>query len=195
MSGSAKLSRMNVALRKPMTREEFFIWAEAQEGRYEFDGFRPVAMNGGTNSHGIISGNIYFRLRLGLAGSPCTPMAPEGGGIATIGTAIRYPEAAVSCSEIPANERLFPNPVVIFEVLSPSSRKRDIETKAIEYHCVPTIKRYVVLEQLKPVAYVHWRLEDEPWNEITLTSTDVLDLPEIGMKISMAEIYEGLSFT
>ncbi len=195
MSASAKLPNMNVALRKPMTREEFFIWAEAQEGRYEFDGFQPVAMNGGTNSHGIISGNIYFRLRLGLTGSPCTPMAPEGGGIATIGTAVRYPEAAVSCSRIPANERLFPNPVVIFEVLSPSSRKRDIETKAIEYHCVPTIKRYVVLEQLRPVAYVHWRLEDEAWNEITLTSTDVLDLPEIGMKISMAEIYEGLSFT
>ncbi len=65
--------------------------------------------------------------------------------------------------------------------------------KVIEYHCVPTIKRYVVLEQIKPVAYVYWRPDDEPWSEITLSSTDILDMPEIGMKISMAEIYEGLS--
>ncbi len=194
MPAGASLRRMTVALREPMTREEFFLWAGAQEGRYEFDGFQPVAMNGGTNSHGIISGNIYFRLRLGLAGSPCTPMAPEGGGIATIGNIVRYPEAAVSCSEIPADEHLFPEPVVIFEVLSPSSRKRDRETKAIEYHRVATIKRHVVLEQVKPVAHVHWRLEDEPWNRITLSGADTLDLPEIGMKISMAELHEGLCF-
>jgi hypothetical protein len=40
---------MNVAVRIPrMTREAFFDWAEAQDAPYEFDGFQPVAMNGGT---------------------------------------------------------------------------------------------------------------------------------------------------
>jgi hypothetical protein len=43
---------MNIALRRPMTQEEFLAWAEAQEERYEFDGFQPVAMTGGTNNHG-----------------------------------------------------------------------------------------------------------------------------------------------
>jgi hypothetical protein len=39
---------MNVAFRQPlMTREQFFPWAQAQDERYEFDGFRPVAMTGG----------------------------------------------------------------------------------------------------------------------------------------------------
>ena len=195
MSASAKLPHMNIALRKPMTREEFFLWADAQDGRYEFDGFQPVAMNGGTNNHGIIAGNVYFQLRLGLEGSSCTPMAPEGGGIATIGNIVRYPETAVSCSEIPGKANLFPNPVIVFEVLSTSSEKRDRVTKLIEYHAVPTIKRYVVLEQIKPVAYVYWRIDEEPWSEITLSNEDVLDLPEIGMQIAMAKIYEGISFT
>ncbi len=195
MSASARLPLMNVALRKPMTQDEFFTWAEGQEGRYEFDGFQPVAMNGGTNNHGIISGNIYFQLRLGLAGSPCTPMAPEGGGVATVGNIVRYPEAAVSCSEVPGRGHLFPNPVIVFEVISDSSEKKDRVTKVDEYHKVPTIKRYIVLEQIKPVAYVHWRINDEPWNELTLCGEDLLDLPEIGMKIPMAKIYEGIRFT
>jgi hypothetical protein len=39
---------MNVALRKPMTLEQFLAWEERQELRYEFDGFGPVAMAGGT---------------------------------------------------------------------------------------------------------------------------------------------------
>ena len=39
---------MNVALRKPMTLEAFLAWEERQELRYEFDGFQPVAMTGGT---------------------------------------------------------------------------------------------------------------------------------------------------
>jgi hypothetical protein len=37
---------MNIALRKTWTPDEFFTWAAAQEGRYEFDGFEPVAMTG-----------------------------------------------------------------------------------------------------------------------------------------------------
>ncbi len=40
---------MSIAFHLPhMTREEFLDWAEAQEERYEFDGFQPVAMTGGT---------------------------------------------------------------------------------------------------------------------------------------------------
>ena len=37
---------MSNALRQPMTVEEFLAWEERQELRYEFDGFRPVAMTG-----------------------------------------------------------------------------------------------------------------------------------------------------
>ena len=49
---------MNVALRRPMTQEEFFDWAERQDGRWWFDGFQPVGMVGGTNDHGTIADNI-----------------------------------------------------------------------------------------------------------------------------------------
>ena len=46
-----------------MSRDEFFAWAEAQEERYEFDGFEPVAMTGGNLGHSAIAVNIVSQLR------------------------------------------------------------------------------------------------------------------------------------
>lgn len=60
--GGDTLPHMNFALRMPMTQEEFFDWAEAQEGRYEFDGFQPVALVGESGNHARIIRNINFQL-------------------------------------------------------------------------------------------------------------------------------------
>ena len=49
---------MSNALRKPMTLDEFLAWEERQELRYEFDGFQPVAMTGGTFAHDAVSINL-----------------------------------------------------------------------------------------------------------------------------------------
>ncbi len=54
---------MKLALRKPMTLEEFLAWEEGQPLRYEFDGFQPVAMTGGTFIHAAIQRNLLFALR------------------------------------------------------------------------------------------------------------------------------------
>jgi len=183
---------MNVALRKPMTQDEFFVWAEGQEERYEFDGFQPVAMTGGTNNHGLIAGNLYFQLKLRLRGGPCVPMLPEGGGVATIGSKVRYPEAVVTCSQVPGDERLIPDPVIVFEVVSPSSVRTDQVIKLLEYQAVLSIKRYVLIEQRETLVTVHSRQHDEPWNTAALVGGDIISLPEIGIEIPVADIYDGV---
>jgi Uma2 family endonuclease len=63
---------MSTAVRQPhMTREEFLDWAAAQDLRYEFDGFQPVAMTGGTLDHSQIAQNIYAAVRMRLKGTGC----------------------------------------------------------------------------------------------------------------------------
>ena len=47
---------MIVALRPPMSREEFFLWAEAQDERYESDGWQPVRITGERLGHGVLEG-------------------------------------------------------------------------------------------------------------------------------------------
>lgn len=188
---------MNVALRnpntRPMTREEFFLWAERQEKRHEFDGSRPIAMTGGTNEHGIIADNIRFELMSRLRGGPCRSMSSDGGGVATLGNRVRYPEATVTCSPVPGTERLIPDPVVVFEVVSPSSVRTDQVVKLREYHAVLSIKRYVLVEQDGIALTVHARTGTEPWATAPLVDGDTLALPEIGIEIPAAALYEGVA--
>ena len=60
----ANMNTMSVTFRVPaMTRDQFFDWAEAQGGRYEFDGFQPVAMTGGNLNHNRIVRGYQPNLR------------------------------------------------------------------------------------------------------------------------------------
>ena len=177
-----------------MTREEFFQWAEAQEERYEFDGERPVAMPGGTNAHGLVVANIVAELGTRLRGKSCQVFPAEGGGVATVGQTVRYPDATVTCSPVQGRDRLIPSPVVVFEVVSEGNARTDRFHKMREYHAVPSIRRYVLVEQAVPVLVSYLRQDDAPWTATSLSIGDTLALPEIGIEIPVADIFEGVSF-
>ena len=195
MSASAKLPPMNIALHPTrMTQEEFFAWAEAQEGRYEFDGLQPVDMTGGTNNHGLIVANIIFELKSRLKGKACRMLPAESGGIATTGENIRYPDVTVTCSPVRGQDRLIPNPVVVFEVVSESNAHTDRFVKMREYHEVLSIKRYVLVEQATPVLVSYLRHGNEPWAATPLSMNDMLAMPEIGIEIAVADIFDGVNF-
>ena len=137
-------------------------WAEAQDGRHEFDGLQPVPMGGGTNNHGRIACNLLVALHLGLRGSPCEAFGSDAGGVATTANKVRHPEATVTCSEAPGTTRLIPDPVVAFEVMSPSPAGIGRGVKLREYQAIPSIRRYVLIEQDSIAFTVHARHDAEP---------------------------------
>jgi Uma2 family endonuclease len=177
---------MNVAPRKPMTLAEFLAWEERQELRYEFDGFQPVAMTGGTLTHEVIGGTLRALLRSGLQGKPCQALGPtikievEGH--------IRYPDAFVSCTPAARDTTIMPEPVVAFEVLSPTTSRTDRIEKLRECQATLSIRRYVILEQDSIAATVFTR-HDGDWIAFPLTAGDTLAMPEIGVEIALAAIY------
>jgi Uma2 family endonuclease len=183
---------MSTALQKPMTREAFFAWADVQEERYEFDGFQPVAMTGGDLGHSRMIRNINRQLANRLAGKSCESLGPDA-GVATIRDGVRYPDAVVTCSPFNSRDRLVPDPVVVFEVLSPTSVRIDRVVKLREYQAVPTIRRYIIVEPRAMAVTVLWREQpDEMFRDIGLGEDDILALPEIGVEIPVAAIYEGI---
>ncbi len=185
---------MSIALRQPWTREQFFAWAEAQEGRYEFDGFQPVAMVGGTINHSQITLNIQAALRQRLRGTRCRPLGQDA-GVATVGRAVRYPDAVVSCSKIDGLSRLLPDPVVIFEVLSESTGRVDRVTKVREYAAIPSLRRYVIVEAVNPGLLVLERTDGaDNWTAKALATEDTLVMPELGIEIPVAALYEDVEF-
>ena len=184
---------MSTALRKPrITREEFFDWVQAQDTRYEFDGFAPIAMTGGNINHSQITQNILVSLRARLRGSRCRPLGPDA-GLVTVGDAVRYPDALVTCDKVRGLALTVSGAVVVFEVLSPTSGRTDRIVKLREYRAVPTIRCYVILEHNSVGLTVLTRQrEDEDWTARALTSEDTLQLPEIGIEIPVAELYEDV---
>ena len=186
---------MNLAIRNPvMTRAQFFLWAEAQEERCEFDGFTPVAMGGVTNRHSRIVINIVVALANRLRGSGCEPFGPEA-GLSTIGDAVRYPDAMITCTKRPGEDRLVPGVLVVFEVLSPTSEHIDRVVKLREYQAVPSIRRYLIVESSAAVITVLERTEaDHAWTATALASGDMLRIPEVGIEVPLDELYENIEF-
>jgi Uma2 family endonuclease len=192
----AKLSPMNVPIRKPWTQEQFFSWAEAQEARYEFDGFQPVAMTGDFNAASAIGVNLIASLHRRLRGTGCRPLGPNA-GIETTNNAVRYPDALVTCSKVDLEERKVPGVVVVFEIVgrTPDSNRRDRIVKVREYAAVPSIRRYVIIESSSVGLTVMERsTPDQVWQTTVLANDDILRMPEIGIEIPVAELYEDISF-
>ena len=183
---------MSSSLQKPVTREAFFAWAEVQNEHYEFDGVQPVTMADTNLGHSVLIGNINVQLRNRLVGKSGRSFG-FGTGVATIGDAVRYPDAVVTCSPFKGRDRLVPNPIIVFEVVSPGSVRTDWIVKLREYRAVPTIRRYIIVEAEALAISVLWRdRADEMFWADGLTDDDVLILPEIGVEIPVAAIYEGI---
>jgi Uma2 family endonuclease len=183
---------MNVALRAPMTVEQFLAWEDRQALRYEFDGLRPRAMTGGTAAHAAIQRNLIMALGSGLRDSPCQPYGSELK--IRVAERIRYPDAFVVCTPVPPRAKVVSDPVVIFEVVSESSVTTDFVTKNAEYRATPSVRRYVVLQQTKAAAAVFSRKDDD-WVADLLAGDDaVLRMPEIGIEIALVEIYRRVDF-
>ena len=107
---------------------------------------------------------------------------------------IRYPDAFVVCSPIPPRAQVVHEPVVVFEILSPSTDRTDRFVKNREYRDTPSIQRYAMLEQSCPEATVFSR-EGGDWVGHLVPGDADLVLPEIGISLPMGELYEGVTFS
>ena len=183
---------MNLAFRKPMTPAEFLEWEERQPLRYEFDGVGPVAMTGGTRAHARIQRNLAISIGGRLRGKPCEFLGSDL-KIKTSEDHVRYPDGIVTCSPGDNASTAVSDPVIIFEVLSPSTAANDRIVKAREYQAMPSVQRYVMLEQVGVSATVYVRSGDT-WTHEILIADSMLSLPEIGVELPLAELYEGIVF-
>ncbi len=183
---------MNLAVHEPMTLAQFLAWEERQPLRYEFDGAYPAARTTGTIGHSLIQTNLAAALGGRLRGKLCR-FYGSNLKIQVADGHIRYPDGTVVCSRVDRKATVVHDPVVVFEVLSPSTAANDRIDKAREYLATPSIQRYVMLEQDDVGATVYARAGDA-WTHDILIAGSILVLPEIGLELPLAELYEGIAF-
>lgn len=172
-----------------MTVEAFLEWEERQELKHEFDGVRIIAMVGGTLTHARLQANLAASLVTRLRGRRCEFIGSE----LKVRTArgIRYPDGMVTCTRGARDDMFVSDPVIIFEVLSPSTAATDRITKNREYAAIPSVQRYVMLEQDRVGATVFSRACDD-WVGHVLADDAMLAMPEIGLEVPLPELYDGI---
>ena len=147
-----------------MTVGEFLDWSEQQadDTRCELVAGVPARLMAPTNiRHAQIQYNAGQALRrsVGEAGLPCRVYdAGPGVAVGHEGDECPIPDVVVTCaSTIDEAARLVPEPVIIVEVASPSTRLAEVNDKVEFYGGIPSIRHYLVIEQDRRRAVYHGR--------------------------------------
>ena len=101
--------------------------------------------------------------------------------------------AFVVCAPVPRGTLVVTDPVVVFEVSGPSTASTDYFEKNREYRATPSIRRYVILEQTRAAVTVYAR-DGGNWVADFVSGEGELALPEIGVTVGLAALYEGVEF-
>lgn len=180
---------MSALQHRPMTLAEFLEWEERQPVKHEFDGFRPVAMTSGTTAHARIQRNLSTALDRRLAGKAGEFLGSDVK--LEVAGRIRYPDGFVTCSKLPGDALIHREPVVIFEILSPSTAGTDLFAKNEEYAATPSVMRYVILAQDAMRGTIFERAGDD-WIGHILGANAILAMPENGIEVPLAEFYRDV---
>ncbi|HYN63162.1 MAG TPA: Uma2 family endonuclease, partial [Candidatus Limnocylindrales bacterium] len=108
-----------------------------------------------------------------------------------------YPDLVVVCGALQFHDQVqdvLLNPLVICEVLSPSTEVFDRGEKFHRYRrWLPTLTDYVLVAQDRPVIDHYHRTETGRWEVDTLEGLGArLHLPRIGCTVALADVYERL---
>lgn len=197
------------AAQKLMTVEEFFVWCEDQEGRWELDDGVPVRldeehaetidgvaikmMTGANTMHDRVVVNVIIALGLQLRGTRCTPTTADV-GLRTKRRSLRRPDVMVMC-DAPRNDVYeAADAKLAAEVLSPSNKGIRWQRKLEEYRLRDGLGYILLIADDEAKATLLSRA-GEVWTPSDFDGRDgIIDLAEIGCKLAMAEIYEGLAF-
>lgn len=134
-------------LKSGFSAEDYLAWEAAQTGRHEYLNGEVFNMAGAEDRHVTAAGNIYMALRQHLAGSTCRAYLQDMKVQAEASNAFFYPDVLVTCS---ATDRQSPlvkrEPVLLVEVLSPSTAAYDRGEKFAHYRSIPSLAEYVLVD-------------------------------------------------
>lgn len=188
-----------------MSVEEFFEWCRFQEDRYELvDGF-PVPLraptleesSGASMSHDAIAVNLIVSLGNQLRGTGCRPTTPDA-GLRTAIRRVRRPDVTIECAPPSATSFEAKNPVAVFEILSPTTRKNDRNVKLPEYLRHPSLRTIVLIDPDVMDVLVYHR-EAAVAGQAGEWQDERLYLPEHRLVVrgtqaalTLADLYEGV---
>ena len=155
-------------------------------------------MAGASYNHNVISFNLSGLLYNAFLQSNCQAFANDMKVRVEAANTFTYPDLAVICGEPEFYQErtdTITNPVVLFEILSTSTRKYDMQDKLEQYRSLPTIQNYVLIDQKRVLVRNYQRLDNDKWlTSLYSNLEDELELPSARAKLKLAQVYNRVRF-
>lgn len=176
-----------------MTVDEFLCWEDGTDRRYELIGGFVVAMAPPAPAHGRLALALGSEIRAALRARPPCFVQSEAGIVRPDRNDTCYvADLAVSCEPLRAEDRLIRNPVLIVEVLSPSTAAYDRQSKVADYRRIASVQEILLIDSETVFAEILRREGDRWITEIVQGPGATLSLGSVPLSIAMADLYEGI---
>lgn len=197
--------------RQYLTVEEY-LWEEQRaEVKHDYYNGRAYNMAGGSPEHSRIAVNITAELRVALRDRGCQIFNSDL-KVAVPGNErfkgrkrqqddefVTYPDASVVCGQLEFykdDRQTITNPLLLFEVLSPSTRNYDRSTKLEQYRKIPDLIAYVMVDSERVWVELYYRSGANSWqvDEPLEDLEAVLRIEPLNIAIPLNLLYEGIEF-
>lgn len=186
---------MSEAAIRRMTLDEFLVWEDGTDTRYELIAGFPMAMAPGLEGHWMLAMRLASRIDAALSSRrPCR--AGQEAGILHPDRADTFfvVDVGVTCAPYDARRQYMQEPILLIEILSPSTERHDRRVKIPAYQRIGSVQEILLVDSEARYAALHRRQGDQWIIQISSGAEGTVSLASVGIEISMAELYEGFDF-
>ena len=183
---------MNALMQPKLTLEAFLAWENEQPEKHEFHRGEVFAMVGARRAHGRTVINLIRRLSEALDLSPCQVFA-ETMKVQIGDDTVLYPDLFVTCDRADlATEIIFRAPILVIEVLSPSTQAYDRSAKFALYRRIPALQEYILVDPDTRRVEAFRRGADNLWVLHDMSEADTLVAASVDVRVAMADVFDGI---
>ncbi|MBL7798566.1 MAG: Uma2 family endonuclease [Saprospiraceae bacterium] len=178
-----------------MTVEEYIAFEERAEVRHEYINGNLIPMPGTTFEHNEICFNLAALLKKALRHLGYRIFQENVKVQIASKTDYTYPDVTVANDPRDwEGHYIVKYPLVLFEVLSKSSRLEDSSDKFVRYKNIESLQNYILVDSEKKVVEVRTKLPDGTWEaEWFVEADERFPVPALGLELAFEEVYEGVN--
>ena len=183
-----------VALPKAnMVVPEFLVWWEKQgdDARFELVDGVAYAMGRDRIRHNDAKMRAVTALQNAIRTAKVDCRAyTDGIGVSPDSRNYRLPDASVNSGQVDPEAYILPNPIVVVEIVSPSSEARDVHEKMIDYFAIKSVCHYIIVFEDRGCVVHHRRKNAAEKVETTFVTSGEIELTPPGIRISVSDLLQ-----
>ena len=180
-----------------MSAADYLVWERTQTERHEYFAGEVFSQAGGTRKHSLIGSNVLGEIQHVLKGRDCQAHGSDMKIHVEATGYFAYPDVSVVCPPIQGDsDDVIANPILIVEVLSPSTADFDRGTKFDHYRQIPSLQEYLIFSQDEPHVEQRTRTDEGSWLLRMFTGIDqLLTIASLKTTLALRDAHQKVDFS